>query len=446
MFPRFLAASALICWLTCFAAVGATNHWPQFRGPGARGIAEGKGYPTEWSATNNVAWKKDIPGRGWSSPIVWDDRIFLTTVQSDGEVEAPKKGLYFGGERRTPPPGRHQWLVHCLKWDDGSVLWKHEVHSGDPANPLHVKNTYASETPVTDGERVYAYFGNVGLFCMDMNGKRLWSKTWPPVKTRYGWGSAASPVLHGDRVYLVNDNESGSFIVAIDKNTGEELWRKEREEPSNWATPYVWERAGQTELVTSGRNKVRSYDLDGRVLWELSGMSSIVIPTPFSALGLLYVGSGYVGDKVRPLYAIRPDATGDISLRDDQTTNQFIAWHGKTAAPYNPSPLVYGEHLYVLFDFGFLSCHDARTGKVLYEKERINPGGTVAFTASPWAADGRIYCLSEDGDTYVIKPGPKFELLRKNSLGEMCMATPAATGNSFIIRTLTAVYRIRQGH
>jgi outer membrane protein assembly factor BamB len=417
------------------------RRWPQFRGPGSRGVAEGQGFPSEWDTNRNVRWSVDVPGVGWSSPIVWGDQILITTVVSEGAPETPKKGLYFGGERPTPAPGRHQWMVYCLNWTDGKIAWKKEVHAGESPNPLHVKNTYASETPVTDGERVYAYFGNVGLFCLGLDGKEVWSRKWPAVKTRYGWGSAASPVLQGDRVYVVNDNESQSFIVALNKHTGEEIWRVERDEPSNWATPYVWQNAQRTEIVTPGRKKVRSYDLEGKVLWELGGMSTIVIPTPFSAFDLLYVCSGYVGDSTRPVFAVRPGASGDISLNDGQT-NKFIAWYGKTAAPYNPSPMVYGDYFYVLFDFGFLSCHDARTGRVAFEKQRIDPKGSVAFTASPWAADGRIFCLSEDGDTYVFKAGPRYELLRKNSLGEMCMATPAVVDKSFIIRTYSKLYRI----
>ena len=451
--PQFVTTSRVInpkmmrCMLALLLTSSALQsadgrRWPQFRGSDARGVAEGAGFPGEWDTNRNVRWSVNVPGVGWSGPIVWDNRIFLTTVAGEGAAETPKKGLYFGGERRAPAAGRHRWMVICMDWTDGNIVWTKEVHAGEPSNPLHVKNTYASETPVTDGERVYAYFGNVGLFCLDMKGAELWSQKWEQVKTRNGWGSAASPVLHGERIYIVNDNESQSFIVALDKKSGKEIWRVARDEPSNWATPYVWQNAIRSEIVTPGRTRVRSYDLDGNVLWELGGMSSIVIPTPFSAFGLLYVCSGYVGDSLRPVYAIRPGGGGDISLSGSEKTNAFVAWFDKTAAPYNPSPLVYGDYFYVLFDFGFLSCHDARTGRVVFEKQRIEPKGNVAFTASPWAADGKIFCLSEDGDTYVFKAGPRFELLRKNSLGEMCMATPAAVDKSFIVRTYSKLYRI----
>lgn len=427
-----------------FASASAAENWPQFRGPGARGVAENPALPIRWSTNENVEWKINVPGRGWSCPVIWGDKVFLTTVTSTGEMEAPKKGLYFGGERKEAPRTEHEWLVLCYSLKTGAELWRAKAHSAIPANQLHIKNTYASETPVTDGERIYAYFGNVGLFCYDLEGQKLWSTNWPAVKTRYGWGSAASPALHDGKVFIVNDNEDSSFVVALDAKSGRELWRKARDEKSNWATPYIWQNQKRVELVTPGTKKLRSYDLDGNVLWELSGMSTIVIPTPFAAHGLLYVSSGYVGDKSRPAYAIKPGASGDISLQEGETSNEFIAWSLPTGAPYNPSPLVYKDWFYVLFDFGFLGCHNARTGQTLFEKERVRPEGQTAFTASPWAYQDKIFALSEDGDTYVFPAGADFKVEAKNSLDEMCMATPAIAGDRLLIRTLTKLYSIRQ--
>jgi outer membrane protein assembly factor BamB len=421
----------------------AQESWPQFRGPKALGTSQGKDLPESWSTNQHVAWLAHIPGSGWSSPIVWGNRVIVTSVRSDGSRETPKKGLYFGGDRPTPPTDNHHWTVYGLSLDTGQRLWETEVQQGPPASSLHLKNTYASETPATDGQRIYAYFGNVGLFCLDFDGKLLWSKKFGSFKTRLGWGTAASPVVQGDRVYVLNDNEEQSFLVALDTKTGAEVWRTARDEKSNWATPFIWQNEKRMEIVTPGKNKVRSYDLDGKLLWELGGMSSIVIPTPFSQFGLLYVCSGYVGDKVRPVFAIRPGGAGDISLQGDETQNAFIAWSQKAAGPYNPSPLVDGDYFYVLYDFGFLSCFDARTGKQLYEKQRINADGTSAFTASPWAYSGKIFCLSEDGDTFVIQAGPEYKLLGKNSLNEMCMATPAIVSDGLIIRTASKLYRIQ---
>jgi outer membrane protein assembly factor BamB len=262
-----------------------------------------------------------------------------------------------------------------------------------------------------------------------------------PFKTRYGWGTAASPVLHQDRVYIVNDNDDQSFLAAFDKRTGAEIWRVNRTEGTNWATPFVWEHTQRTEIVTSGTDRVRSYDLSGKLLWELKGMSSITIPTPFAAHGLLFLSSGYVGDAVRPAYAIRPGASGDISLATGETSNPYIAWSAPTLASYNPTPLVYGDYYYTLLDRGFFLCHDAKTGKEIYGRQRIATDAS-GFTTSPFAYNGRIFVTSEDGDTYVIQAGPRFEVIAKNSLGEMTLASPAISRGSLIIRTASKLYRI----
>ncbi len=433
---RVLLAASL--WAICLSAA---ENWPQFRGAQSDGVADDAQLPDAWSTTRNVVWKSEIPGSGWSSPVVWGDRIFVTSVISAIPPEAPKKGLYFGGNRESIPTDEHRWMVYAVDWKTGKIAWEREVHRGAPRSSHHLKNTFASETPVTDGERVYACFGNLGLFVFDMDGKPVWSQTWAPVRTRYGWGTAASPVLYEDRVYVVNDNDEQSYLMALDKRTGKQIWRVERDEGSNWSTPYIWENERGVEIVTSGTRKVRSYDLDGHVLWELGGMSSIAIPTPFAQHGLLFLASGYVGDNVRPVFAVRPGAHGDISLKEGETSKEFIAWHLGQAGPYNPSPLVYGDYYYTLFDRGILTCHDARTGREIYGKQRIDPE-TSAFTASPWASNGKLFALSEEGDTFVMQAGPQFKVLGKNALDEMCMATPAIARGSLIIRTATKLYRI----
>lgn len=419
-----------------------TNNWPQFRGPGARGVADGATFPEHWSASENVAWKTDLPGRGWSSPIVWSGRVFLTTVINRGVSELPKKGLYIGGNRPQPPSSVHEWWVYCLDLDSGKVRWKEKVHEGPPPSAIHLKNSYASATPVTDGERVYFYFGNLGVFAYDLDGSRLWSKPMEAHLTRYGWGAASSPALHDDRLYIVNDNEEQSCLLALDKRTGKELWRVARDEKSNWSTPFIWHNHVRAEIITPGTGKVRAYDLDGKELWSLQGMSSITIATPFAGEGLLYISSGFVMNPVRPIYAIRPGACGDISLSQGQTSNAFIAWCHWQAAPYNPSTLLYRDKLYVLLDRGMLSAYDAQTGRPFFERERISQG--KGFTASPWAANGKIYCLNEDGVTFVFRAGEKSELLYSSRLADddMGMATPAIVGNKLLIRTSARLYCI----
>jgi outer membrane protein assembly factor BamB len=445
MLIKLLSVALLLIGLTSVSAPPTTNdRWPQFRGPDSLGVSDDPALPDKWSATENVAWKIPIQGMGWSSPIVWGDQIFVTSVISAGEVEPPKKGLYFGGERQKISEAEHRWMVYCLDFKTGKVIWEREAQRGIPPSTRHLKNSYASETPTTDGERIYAYFGNLGVFAFDLKGKPIWKQTWPVRKTRFGWGTAASPILHKDRLYILNDNDEESFLVARDKRTGREIWRAPRELGTNWATPFIWENERRTEIIIPGFRKVVSYDLDGKQLWELKGMSTIVIPTPFTKFGLLYIASGYDGDQHRPVYAIKPGAQGDISLKEGEKSNQYIAWYLPQGGPYNPSPIVYGDYYYTLLDRGFFTCHEARTGKEIYGKQRIDPT-SGAFTASPWAANGKLFCLSEDGDTFVIQAGAEYKLLGKNSLDEMCMATPAIARGSLIIRTASQLYRISRG-
>lgn len=444
------AASA---WRVLLVAVLAGTHvrggadepaWPRFRGPDGSGVIAFEGLPERWSATENVRWKTDLPGRGWASPIICDNSLFLTTVVSSAEYEEPLKGLYFGGERRQPLPDEHQWLVYAIDATDGSVQWQRVAHRGAPPLGIHIKNSRASETPVTDGRRLYVYFGNVGIFCYDLAGTLIWSKPIAPVETRFSWGPAASPVLHEGRLYVVNDNEEQSYLLALDAATGETVWRVDRDEKSNWSTPFVWQNELRTEIVVPGTGRTRGYDLDGNLLYELAGASAITIATPYTAHGLLYVSSGYVMDPRKPIFAIRPGAVGNISLSGEETSNQFIAWCQKSAAPYNPTTLVYGDRLYVLLDRGFLACYHAVTGEPIYPVQRIAQGR--AFTSSPWAYQGKVFCLNEYGQTFVVPAGDEFSISHINSLADddMCMATPAVAGNRLYIRSSERVYCIEE--
>lgn len=441
--------------LTVFVLAGAQVHaqerWPQFRGPQARGIsaesistdgsASDSKLPDQWTATDNIAWKTDIPGRGWSSPVVWDRKVFLTTVVNSEAYEPAKKGLYFGGERK-PPTSVHQWKVLCLDLESGEVLWEKQVHEGVPKSSIHIKSSFASETPVTDGKRVYCCFGSLGIFCLDFEGNQIWRYDLEALPTRLGWGAAASPVLHEGRLYLCNDNEKTSYLVCLDAQTGKEIWKVAREEKSNWATPFVWTNPTRTEIVTAGTGQVRSYDLQGNLLWSLKGMSSITIATPYQADGLLYVTSGYVADQTRPIYAIKPGASGDISLSEGITSSESIAWSVPKGAPYNPSTLVYHGRLYVLYDAGQFACYDSATGKEIYSRQRI-PNGR-AFTTSPWAYGNKIFCLNEDGKTFVIQAGDEFKVLSINELEEddMGMASPAILSDRILVRTANRIYCI----
>ncbi len=437
---RLAGAALLVAGVAGGPALASAQEWTQFRGPGASGVvADNPRLPERWSATENVAWRSPMPGLAWSSPIVARGMVIVTTVVSEGDVESPEGGWYAGGERGVPRD-RHQWLVYALDVESGETRWITEVHAGVPESSHHLKNTFGSATPVTDGESLYVLFGNLGLYAIDFDGTVRWSRELPPARTRAGWGTASSPVLHDGRLYLVSDTEEQSYIAAVSTETGADVWRTDRDEGSNWSTPFVWENEQRTEIVTTGTDRIRSYDLEGRLLWELAGMSSIVIPTPIVAHGLLYLESGYLGDFSRPVYAIRPGASGDISLAERETSNEYVVWSLPQGGSYHPSPLVYGDYYYTLLDRGMMTAHDARTGAEVYGRQRITVG--EGFTSSPWAYNGKIFALSEGGTTYVIEAGSEFRVVGENALDEFTMATPAILDDSLIIRTSEAVYKI----
>lgn len=462
-FPT-LSAMAIALASTAVVAI-ETDNWPSFRGADALAVADNDPrLPVSWSTTENVAWKTPIDGLGWSSPVVWGDKVFVTTVVSDGEIEEPRMGLYFpygspesgglptkDGQLKKIDPDTHHWVVLALDFETGKIVWQTEVNTAVPTFDRHLKNTYASETPVTDGERVYAYFGNVGVFAIDMQGELVWEKRFEARKTRLGWGTAASPVIHEDTLFVVNDNDDQSFLTALDTATGKEKWRVDRAEGTNWSTPFVWKNSQGNELITAGSDQVRSYDLDGNELWHFTGMDSIAIPQPFSQHGLLYVTSGYVGDKIKPVFAIRPGASGDITLEEGMQSNEFIVWYQDGAGPYHPTPLVYGDVYFTVLDMGFYTVHDAKTGEELYftdsqkqnkEVRRRIGRGTGGFTASPWAYNDRIFMISESGDTYVIDTKDNYEVVATNSLDEVAMSTPAVARGSLFIRTRSHLWRL----
>jgi outer membrane protein assembly factor BamB len=420
------------------------GHWPQFRGPGALGVCAEAQLPTEWGPDTNVRWKVEIPGAGWSSPIVWDDKVFVTTAVAPKQARPkPFSESYGGPNFGTPPDGIYRWEVYCLDRATGKVLWKQVAAERRPAIPIHPSNSYASETPVTDGARLYAYFGMTGLFCYDLAGKLLWSKGLGTYTMQMGWGTGSSPAQDGDGLFVQCDNEEQSFLVALDKKTGTELWRVPRDEKSSWGTPFVWRNKVRTELVAVGGKKVRSYDpATGKLLWELGGMSGMATTTPVADDERLYTGSVGMGGGGSPLVAVKAGASGDITLPKVETSNAGVAWSRTRAGPWMPSPLLYRGYLYVLeARLGLLSCYDARTGQPAYEKQRLQRAR--GFTASPWAYAGRVFCLDQDGLTFVVKAGPKFELLATNQLDDRFAASPAAAGGDLFLRGVSCLYCIK---
>ncbi len=403
--------------------------------------------PEHWSATENVSWKTDLPGMGWSSPVVWGNRVYVTTCVNTGEERAPRKGLYLedlDANKYEKTKDQHLWKVYCLDLRSGDIVWEQLAHEVIPPKPHHIKNTLASETAATDGQRVYARFGNVGLFCYDMDGNLLWKHLEKPRDTHYGWGTSQSPIVFEGRVYLVNDNEEESFLLALDAQTGAEIWRVERDEKTNYSTPYIWQNELRTELVISAIAWARSYDLDGKLLWQLKGKSILAIPTPQDHNGMLQLTSGHVVWGENPMYAIRPGASGDISLAEGETSSEFIAWHQPDAGPYHPTPLIVNDQMYVLLDRGFMTSYDPNSGAEIYSKHRIPKGR--AFTCSPWSYGDKLFCINEDGVTFAIKLGAEFEFLHSNALQEddMCMATPVIVGDRLLIRSAARMYCIRK--
>jgi outer membrane protein assembly factor BamB len=465
----FLASLGVV-WTALFATLRAGPFdWPQFRGHHGAGVADRAVLPDRWSTTENVAWAADIPGRGWSSPIVWGDRVFVTTAISPGAFKAPSTGI-FGNDyvaelqkqglsdneilarlvsrdiELGTESGDIRYMVIALRKSDGKVLWEREAHRGRPPGGRHRKNTYASETPATDGERVYASFGgNVGLFAFNLDGTPAWQRTWPAQPIYLDFGTASSPVVHGGRVYQLHDNDGESFLAALDVKTGSELWKVPRKDlggrmPSGWATPFVWDNGLRTEIVTIGHGLVVSYDTSGRELWRVRGMTQAT-PSPVAADGLLFVGSGSQGEANRPLMAIRPGASGDVTPAAGGKS-EFVAWMSPRFSGYTTSPLVYRGRVYAVNDNGVLQVADAETGAGIY-KARLAGGGRT-FSSSPLASDGRIFCLSEDGETIVLRAGDAYDEIARNDLGEMSLASPAADADSLYIRTQTKLYRIRK--
>jgi outer membrane protein assembly factor BamB len=465
---RLSASGLLGLWATTASPESLLN-WPQFRGQAGAGVADSATLPTRWSATENVAWATELPGRGWSSPIVWGDRVYVTTAVNAGRFKAPSTGIYgndYAAELQKQGLSDDEIMKRVVARDielasesedvsyqvlaldarTGKLVWQREAHRGKPSGGRHRKNTYASETPATDGERVYASFGgNVGLFCYSREGALVWKQTWAPQPIYLDFGTASSPVVHDGRVYQLHDNEGESFLVALEARTGKVAWKTARTAnegrlKSGWATPFVWTHAGRTEIVTVGRGLVISYDTEGKELWRLKGITQAT-PTPVAGEGLLFVGSGSQGENSRPLFAIRPGAAGDISTAEGAPRSEFVSWFLPRFSAYTSSPLLYRGRLYAVNDNGILQVADAATGKEVY-KARVGGGGTT-FSSSPLASEGRIYMLSEDGETFVLEAGDEYKELARNSLGEMSLATPAADTSGLYVRTLTKLYRLQ---
>ncbi|MEW6125972.1 MAG: PQQ-binding-like beta-propeller repeat protein [Acidobacteriota bacterium] len=432
-----------------FATLANAQNWPAFRGNNASGVAEGKPTPVKWDAKTgeNILWKTPIPGLAHASPIVWGNRLFVTTAISSDPNPYFRHGLY-GDVDSDKDLSKHTWKVYCLDKTTGKILWERVAHEGVPKSKRHIKSTHASSTPVTDGKYVVAFFGSEGLYCYDFKGKLMWKKDLGVLSAGwfydpdYEWGTASSPIIYKGMVILQCDVQKNSFIAAYDIKTGKEIWKTMRDEIPSWGTPTIYEGKTRTELITNATHAARGYDpLTGKELWAMKGNPEVTATTPVIGHDLIFIVNHYRPNQ--PIYAIRPGATGDISLdlKKGETANQYIAWSVQRGGAYMPTPVIYGDYLYICQNQAILRCLDAKTGKVVYQ-QRIGEGG--AYSASPVAADGKVYLSSEDGVVFVIKAGEQYEVLAKNEIGEVLMATPAISDGMIFVRGLKTLFCIAE--
>jgi outer membrane protein assembly factor BamB len=423
-----------------------TDSWASFRGNRAAGVAEGQNLPERWDAEKGagVKWKTAIPGLAHSSPIVWGERVYVTTAVSSRGNDSFKHGLYGDGDA-SEDRSSQQWKLYALDRRSGKIVWERTAFEGVPREKRHMKASYANATPATDGRVVVAFFGSQGLYAYDTTGRLLWKKDLGVLNAgaydlpEYEWGTASSPVIYKDMVVVQCDSQKDSFLLAADLKTGKTVWKTAREELPSWGTPTVYDGKTRTEIVTNASNFIRGYDpLTGQELWRLGGSSKITAPTPVYSGDLIVVASGRRPEA--PIFVIRAGASGDITLQQGQTSNANVAWSRQQRGSYMPTPLIYGQHLYVLSNQGVFDCYDLKTGAEVYRQHLPHKGG--GFSASPVAADGKIYLPSEDGDIFVVKAGAQYELLATNPSGELLMATPAIASGTMFVRTQHHVFAV----
>lgn len=448
-----ISATGLALALGAFTGVGAAaeQNWPQWRGPAASGVSPQANPPTTWSESSNVKWKTKIPGFGTSTPVIWGDQIFIQTAiaaskpepkslpapDAQGQGEAGRRQRRGGGGMRSQIPSEpHQFTLVSVDRNSGKIGWQKTLRTEVPHEGHHPDHGFASASPVTDGEHLFAYFGSRGLYCTDLKGNVIWQKDLGKMQTRNSFGEGSSPALAG-HVLVVNwDHEGSDFVVAFDKVSGKELWRQPRDEPTGWSTPLIVKHDNRLQVVVNGTTRVRSYDLaTGKVNWECGGMTVNAIPSPVTGHGMVYVMSGFRGNAA---LAIKLGKSGDLTGTD------AIAWKHDKSTPYVPSPLLYDDLLYFFAgNNATLSCFDAKTGKAHYEAERLT--GLFGMYASPLGAAGRVYVLGRDGGAVVLKKSEKVEVLATNKLLDKFDASPVALGSDLYLRGHEFLYCISEG-
>jgi len=424
----------------------AKGSWPSFRGPQASGIAEAQNLPDRWNGKTgeNILWRTPIPGLAHSSPVVWGNRIFITSAVSSEPNASFRPGLYGDGDA-SKDRSRHRWMIYALDKHSGKVLWERVAHQGEPIDKRHIKSTYANSTPATDGRIVVAWFGSQGVHAYDVNGRFLWKVDLGRLNfgaydiPTFEWGPASSPIIWNGLVILQCDTQTDSFLLALDGSTGKTVWKTDRDELPSWGTPTVATTSTGPALVTNASNFIRGYDpRTGRELWRLGHSSKITAPTPIFADDLFVVASGRGPE--RPIFVVRPNARGDVTLPDGRTNSEAIVWSRTGRGSYMPTPLAYNGILYVLGNNGLFDAYNLQSGEEIY-RQRMPVIGS-GFSASPVAADGKIYLSNEDGEMIIVGAGQKFTHIATNSLGELLMATPALSEGVMYVRSSASLFAI----
>lgn len=437
--PLNLAATFMIIALTL---TSCTTNWPQFRGPENNMVAKAKNLPAEWGDSLNIRWSVEMDGESWASPVVWGNKVFVTSSLLVKKATAPEQ------REGDPPPEEDQsfksevyrWELTCVDLETGEILWKQVALEGNPKVKKHRAHNYAAETPVTDGKRLYVYFGMTGLFCYDLDGELLWEKDLGAYKTLFDWGTGSSPVVYNEILYVQVDNEENSFLVALDAATGNEIWKSERDEKTNYSTPMIWENNVRTELVVGGKT-ARSYDLlTGEVLWELNVAGYYNIPSPVADKDFIYLGNTAWRDIPGTFFGIKAGAEGNITPAEGESTSLSVIWSDSASSLANPSPLLHEGLIYLISSRGgTVTCLDAASGKQVYQ-EKIE--GVAGTWASPWVYEGQIYYTDEKGVTRIFKAGKTFELVGENSVDDKFWASVAITSDAYLMKGTENLYCI----
>ena len=441
----FLLLSVVFFSFSFLVEIDPARQWSQYRGYLSSGVLDQANLPENWDVkkNENILWNIEIPGLGLSSPIIWGDKLFITTAVSAADEDGLKTGIY-GDIGSVEDNSEHEWKLYCIHKQTGKILWEKVSIRGIPEQKRHPKSSHANCSAATDGEYVVAFYGSEGLYCYDMEGKLMWEKDFGVLRSVFfrvesaEWEFASSPIIYNGKVIIQCDVMENSFLAAYDVKTGEELWKKDRDEYPGWCTPNIYINNGKPRIAVNGFKHRGGYDFEtGEEIWRMSGGGDIQVPTPINGKNLIYFNSAHGPSS--PILAIKKNAEGDINLGENQSSNAFVKWSVPRGGSYMQTLLLYENYIYNLAWNGRLSCYDAESGEKFYDEKL---GKSKSFTASPVASDGRIYAVGDDGSVFVIRSGKEFEIVSQNKLDDICMVTPAITDDIIFFRTQESLIAI----